>query len=211
VSVPWQPAARPRGLLLVGGEPAPVTAWVRRGLVACHIVPLPGWTALVPSEATSRASAPYDNALSALVARPVPGRMRPALGFLAVDGRAVVSVRSRGLRGGRRGGLRWVVSEPGSGVVRAPQLELARPSELAAAAGAPRAAGRAARVLAEPAGDAVAVLTALMDVLGLPGAHLLAGVPSGAGHVAAPTQQAVARFEARAAEEARHRAELENG
>jgi hypothetical protein len=207
VSVPWQPAARPRGLLLVGGEPARVTAWVRRGLVACHIVPLAGWTAIVPSEPVSRADPPYDNSLTVLVARPVPGRLRPALGFLVVDGRAVVSVRARGTRAT----LRWVVSDPGSGVVRAPHLELARPSDLAAAAGARRAAGRAARVLAEPSGDAERILAELMDALGLPGAELLGGVPAGVGHVAAPTQQAVARFEARAAEEARHRAELEDG
>jgi hypothetical protein len=64
-------------------------------------------------------------------------------------------------------------------------------------------------VLSRPAVDAVAVLSATMEVLGLPGADLLAGVAPGQGHVAAPTQQAVARFEARAAEEARHRAELE--
>jgi hypothetical protein len=194
-------------LLLLGGEAAPVTAWVRRGLVACHVVALPGWTALVPSEGSSRAAAPYDDALTVLVARPVPARLRPALGFLAVDGRAVVAVRARGLRGG----LRWVVSQPGVGVVRPPDLELARPSDLAATAGTARATRRVAEVLAKPSGDALAILAELIETLGLPGAELLGGVPSGRGQVAAPTQQAVARFDARAAEEARHRAELEEG
>jgi hypothetical protein len=207
VSVPWQPAARPRGLLLVGAAAAPVTAWVRRGLVACHVVPLGRWTGLVPSEPTSRAAAPYDDPLTLLVARPLPRRLRPALGFLVVEGRAVVSVRPSGLRGQ----LGWVVTDPATGVVRTPGLDLARPSELAAAAGVPRMAGRVARVLAEPAGDAVSVLTAALEVLGLPGAELIGGAPVSQGHVAAPTQQSVARFEARAAEEARHRAELEDG
>ena len=47
MSVPWQSAHGARGLLLVSGDPARVAGWVRRGLLACQVVPLGRWSALV--------------------------------------------------------------------------------------------------------------------------------------------------------------------
>jgi hypothetical protein len=205
VSVPWQSARAPRGLLLVRGEPARASRWVRRGLVTCDVVPRGEWTALVPAERTSRASAPYDDPVATLVGRPVPAGLRPALGFFVVDERAVVTVRTRGWRDVQR----WLVWEPGSGRVPVPALDVARPPDLVAAAQARTGPAAVAAVVADRSGDATGWLRGLLAVLGLPGSELLDAGTSPRGQVVAPTAQAVARFESRMAEQAQHRAELE--
>ena len=204
MSVPWQPAREARGLLLVSGGTGPVSAWLRRGLVACQVVPLGDWTAVLPTERHSRAEPPYDDAVAVLAARPVPRRMRGALGFFTVDGRAVVTAHGPGLRAA----VRWLVWEPGVGVVRAPHLELARPSDLVAAAGTGDARA-VTQVVAERNGRADRVIADLLSVLGLPGSELVGPDIGLRGQVVAPTAQAVARFDARMAELARHRSELE--
>jgi hypothetical protein len=205
VSVPWQPARESRGLLLVSGETGPVSTWVRRGLVACQVIPLGAWTAVLPTESSSRAEAPYDDAVTVLAARPVPRRLRPALGFLTVDGRAVVTVQGRGWRAATR----WLVWEPGVGLVRAPALELARPSDLVTAARASTDPRVVAELVAGRDGHADGVIVELLSVLGLPGADLVGPKVGLRGQVVAPTAQSVARFDARMAEQARHRSELE--
>ena len=195
MSAPWQPAQEARGLLLVSGETGPVSTWVRRGLVACQVIPLGSWTAVVPTESSSRAEPPYDDAVTVLAARPVPRRLRSALGFFTIDGRAVVTVQGPGWRTG----VRWLVWEPGAGLVRAPGLELARPADLLAAAGRQ----------GDPRAVADVVLTDLLSVLGLPGSDLVGPKVGLRGQVVAPTAHSVARFDARMAEQARHRSELE--
>jgi hypothetical protein len=202
VNVPWQPVAGTRGLLLVGGGPASVAAWVRRGLVACQVVPLGRWTAVVPAERVSRARPPYDDAVTVLAARRVPHRLRPCIGAFTSGGRAVLTVQPRGWRGGQR----WLVWEPGRGVVTAPGLAPARPVDLVRAAAGGRGLGG---VLADPRGDAELLLRRVWGALGLPGVELLAD--GGSGRVVTPSATAVSRFEARVAEDARHRAELEEG
>ena len=209
MSVPWQPAQEARGLLLVSGGTGPVSTWVRRGLVACQVVALDPWTAVLPTETSSRAEAPYDDAVTMLAARPVPRRLRSALGFFTVDGRAVVTVQGPGWRSGTR----WLVWEPGAGLVRAPGLELARPSDLLAAAGRQVDRSRDPRAVADLVasrdGRADAIILDLLSLLGLPGADLVGPGIGLRGQVVAPTAQAVARFDARMAEQARHRSELE--
>jgi len=205
VSEQWQPAPGSRGLLLVSAQPDPAARWVRSGLVACQLVPLGRWTALLPTEPTSRADEPYDDGPSVLVGRPLPRGLRPAFAFLVVEGRAAVVVQPRGLRAEQR----WLVWEPGAGHVPTPRLTLARPGDLASAAGRPGAARAVAAVVADGSGDADRVHADLMTALGLPGAELLGPAPGLRGQVVAPTAQAVARFDARMAEIARHRRELE--
>ena len=205
MSVPWQPAPDARGLLLVSGPPGPVSGWVRRGLVACRVVPLGSWTALVPAEPSSRAEPPYDDAVSVLAGRPVPRRLRPALGFFVVAGRAVVTLQAKGWRTG----VRWLVWEPGVGVVRLPGLEPARPGHLAPAAGAHAAVREVAQAVADRSGDADRVLAELLRALRLPGKELLLPGAATRGQLVAPTPQAVERFDRRMSEQARHRAELE--
>ena len=202
MSVPWQPAAGACGLLLVGGGPARVGAWVRRGLVSCHVVPLGRWTAVVPAESSSRAGPPYDDAFTVLTGRPLPVRLRPGLGLFTSGDRAVLTVQPRGWRATQR----WLVWEPGRGVVPTSGLPAAAPVDLERAVGGGRRVGA---VLADPGGDARQVLEQALAALGLPGRELLAGDP--VGRVVVPSPRTVARFEAQVAEEARHRAELEEG
>lgn len=205
MSAPWQPAHEARGLLLVSGETGPVSTWVRRGLVACQVIPLGSWTAVLPTEASSRAEPPYDDAVTVLAARPVPRRLRGALGFFTIDGRAVVTAQGAGWRSD----VRWLVWEPGVGVVPAPGLEQARPADLLAATGRPGDPRAVADVVAGRDGRADRIITDLLSVLHLPGADLVGPEVGLRGQVVAPTAQAVARFDARMSEQARHRSELE--
>jgi hypothetical protein len=160
---------------------------------------------VLPTESSSRAEPPYDDAVTMLAARPVPRRLRSALGFFTIDGRAVLTVQGRGWRPV----VRWLVWEPGAGLVRAPDLELARPSDLLAAAGRHGGPRAVADVVATRDGRADVIITDLLSVLGLPGADLVGPGVGLRGQVVAPTAQAVARFDARMAEQARHRSELE--
>ncbi len=209
MSVPWQPAPHGRGLLLLRGTPEAAARWVSRGLVAAHVVPLSGWTGVVPVESLARP--PYDDPLAVLAVRPVSSRLRPSLGVFAVAGRAVVAVQPAGWRPVPR----WLVWQPGRGVVRAPGLRDARRHDLLAAAGAvPRgrqAAEALGAVLGDPRRDALGLVAEVMDVLGLPGAGLFTGTdaPEAHGRLVEPVAKEVARFDARMLEEARHRAELE--
>jgi hypothetical protein len=204
VSVPWQSTGRARGLLLVGADPAPVTTWVRRGQVACELVGLLEWTALLPAEPHSRARPPYDDPVALLASRPLPRRLRPGLGFFVVGERAVVTVQGRGWRPGQQ----WLAWEPGAGVRPLGELDPARPSHLVAAAGH-GLPGTVMDVLRSTGGDADHTIADLMSVLRLPGSELVLDTARPRGQVVAPTAQAVSRFDARMHEQARHRAELE--
>lgn len=207
MSVPWQSARHGRGLLLVRGEPDQAARWAARGLVAARVVPLAGWTAVLPAADSSRALPPYDDALTVLASRPVSHRLRSSLGLFAVDGRAVVTAH----RGGWRTVQRWVVWQPGRGVVRTPRLRLARPVDLVAAARAETrgALPEVAELLRDTRGDAVGLLADLMAALGLPGSALLSGDRPTEGEVVEPGERGIARFNALVLEDARHRAELE--
>jgi hypothetical protein len=204
VSLPWQPTGRARGLLLVGAEPGPVTAWVRRGQVACELVALLEWTALLPAEPHSRAQPPYDDPVPLLASRPLPRRLRPGLGFFVVGERAVVTVQGRGWRSGQQ----WLAWEPGVGVRALPGLDRAGPSGLVAAAGH-GLPGSVMAVLRSTGSDPDRIIADLMSVLRLPGSDLMLDTARPRGPVVAPTAQAVSRFDARMHEQARHRAELE--
>ena len=204
MSVPWQSTGGARGLLLVGAEQGPVSSWVRRGQVACELVALLEWTALLPAEPLSRAQAPYDDPVAMLAARPVPRRLRPGLGFFVVGERAVVTVQGRGWRPGQQ----WLAWEPRVGARRLDGLPPARPSDLVAAAGH-GLAGSVLEVLRSTGGDADRTIADLMSVLRLPGSDLVLDTARPRGQVVAPTAQAVSRFDARMHEQARHRAELE--
>jgi hypothetical protein len=204
--VPWQSARHGRGVLLLRGEPEHVARWAARGLVATRVVALPSWTAVLPAEPTSRASAPYDDALTVLASRPVAHRLRAALGLFAIDGRAVVTVQGQGWRAVQRA----VVWQPGRGATRAPGLRVARPGDLLTAAGAGTRGVSSAvgTLLRDGSGDALGMLGELMTLLGLPGTGLLLDAePTELGELVEPDHRVVARFDALMLEEARHRAE----
>lgn len=197
-------------MLLVRGEPNLVATWAHRGLIPVHIVPLAGWVAVLPA-GRSCATPPYDDPLKTLAGRPVPSRLRSAIGLFAVNGNAVISAH----RAGWRATQTWIVWSPGQGVVRAPQLVAGRPADLTSAAGIrDRTARRRVRdILLDEGGYVAGVLGEVLAVLALPGLGLLEGgqePASVAGSVKVqPGQQHVARFERIISDEARHRAELE--
>lgn len=205
---PWQG----RGMLLLRGEPEPVATWAERGLMPVHVVPLAGWTAVLTA-GPSQAMAPYDDALKMLAGRPVPSRLRPAIGLFAVDDKAVISTQPAGWRATQK----WFVWSPGEGVVQPEQLVAGRPADLVAVAGTrERGARRLVRdILVDAGGDVRGLLSDVLDLLSLPGSDLLDGGqdPVTAHHCTTvePDQECLARFEKIIGDEARHRAELEEG
>ena len=204
--LPWQG----RGMVLLQGGPEAVASWAQRGLLPVHVVPLGGWTAVLPA-GPSRAVPPYDDTLKTLAGRPVPSCLRPAIGLFAVDGNAVVSAHSRGWRQIQR----WFVWVPGEGVLRPGELVAGRPADLVAAS---RTRDRTARrwvreLLVDGSGDASYFLAGLLELLALPGSDLLDGrrdPVATRGYIRVePGDQHVARFEKIISDETRHRAELE--
>ncbi|USQ78401.1 hypothetical protein [Ornithinimicrobium faecis] len=154
------------GLLLLRGGLSDVSAWVRRGIVPAAVVPMEGWTAVLPEE-RSFAEPPYTNGGLLLAGRHVPRKLGPGLGFWIVEGRAVITVQTRGRRG-----IRWVVWEPERGVVTPPDLPVAGPVTLQRVAGAGRR-NELVEILHEVYVQPDRLLAAVVAVLELPGAKLL--------------------------------------
>jgi len=196
-------------MLLLQGEPDPVATWAERGLMPVHVVPLEGWTAVLPA-GPSRATAPYDDTLKTFAGRLVPSRLRSAIGLYAVDGNAVISAHACGWRATQR----WFVWSPGEGVIQPRQLVAGRPADLIAVAGTRERGVRSLvrDILIDGGGDASGLLADLLDLLALPGSDLLDGgqdpatVPGST--IVEPGAQHVARFQKTVSDEARHRAEL---
>jgi len=197
-------------MLLLQGGPDPVASWAQRGLMPVHVVPLEGWTAVLPA-GPSQASPPYDDTLKTLAGRPVPSRLRSAIGVFVVDGKAMISAHPCGWRAVQR----WFVWSPGEGVVQPRQLVAGRPADLVAAAGTrDRTARRRVRdMLVDAGGDAPGLLRELLAALDLPGSDLIDGRQDPAAVPGAtkvePGEQHVARFERIISDEARLKAELE--
>jgi hypothetical protein len=197
-------------MLLLAGEPDSVASWARRGLVPVHVVPLDGWTAVLPA-GPSRAMPPYDDALRSLAGRPVASRLRPAIGLFVVEANAVISAHNSGWRATQR----WLVWSPGEGMVQPRRLPAGRPADLVAAAGTRgTSARRGVRdVLVDGGGGAPGLLGELLAMLDLPGSGLLDGgqdpVAAPGAILVEPGEQDVARFERIVNDEVRHRAEME--
>ncbi|MCE1180035.1 MAG: hypothetical protein LWW86_13570 [Micrococcales bacterium] len=190
-------------------DPAATARWVERGLVAAHVVPAHGWTAVLPAETGTRADHPYDDPALALASHPASTRMRPALGFFVLQGRGAVTVQD----GRFTRATQWLVWEPGVGLVRPDGLRRPAPRALlhashALARGVEEEELRG--ILTDPRGSALEWLLAVIDLLGLPGGGWLSGADSprlvpGA-RVAEPTLGAVERFHSVVREDADDRA-----
>lgn len=165
---PRQPPAVTRGLLLCAGPLQEVAAWAARGVVAVVVAPLGERTVLVPQDRPAVA-APYDDAATLCAARPAPVRAAPTLGCWLIGQRAVLTVQSR--RRSRQ--VSWVVWDPEHGVLHPPGIERASPRQVVAAAGGGSRAELSA-MLAERHHSPVRLLQAVLEILGLPGATLLA-------------------------------------
>lgn len=196
-------------LLLVRGEPERVTEWAGQGLVAVRVVPLSdGWVGVLPAGDRAAAAPPYDDAVGVLLARPVSRRLLPAIGSAQVGSRRVWSVVPQMLRPRRR----WLVWEPGAGLVRPGSLRAATVADLAAAAGRREERETLSRVLRDGRGDAARVVADVHAVLGLPGSELAAGELPGAGAsgstLVEPRSEDVGRFDRAVHEDRRWRAEV---
>lgn len=203
------PQARSRrtGMLLLHGDAKTTSAWVRQGVVPSYVVPLAGWTAIVPG-GPSQAGTPYDDPVRLLLARRVPSRMRAAIGLFRLDERAVVVVHPRGWRALPR----WLVWERGEGVSVLPGHPAARPGDLAMAAGVVPESVRAIRdILTDRTALLEDLLPDLMGALALPGERLLSGQVKDADGAALiePESRAVERFSRVTKEDREIRTELE--
>jgi hypothetical protein len=202
----------PTALLAVRGQVDGVRTWVSGGLVPAWVVPAASWTLIVPAGPPATAP-PYDDPVTMLGGRPVPGRLRPAVMLVADGNRAVVTVQVAG-RSARR---RWLVWSRGVGMAdvadlpRAPLGLLAHLAGDGDQAGSGPALGAARRrdaLRAALAGDertGARVVDDLLAALELPGTGIAAGrvevaALSGALRVD-PDRQVVARFDAVAQQE----------
>lgn len=166
-------------MLYLRGDRRRVDAWVRHGSAPCFVVPLAGWTGVVPSGPVA-VPPPFDEAHTVLAARGVPSGMRNAIGLFDIDGRVVLTVHPVGWRAITR----WLVWEPGRGIASMHQLPSASTANLVRAAGVSDATATDVRaVLADRTAGVADVLGELVDLLELPGDRMVLGkgVKSAAG------------------------------
>ncbi len=155
------------GLLLSRAPFEEVMAWAAKSVVPVVVAPLQGRTVLVP-RGRPAVGAPYDDAATLCAARPAPQKLAPTIGCWVIDERAVITVQS----GHWRRQVRWVVWDPERGVLRPPGVEIATPQQVVAAAGG-GSRPELTSMLAERHHPPARMLTAVLAVLGLPGAELL--------------------------------------
>ncbi|MEP6651559.1 MAG: hypothetical protein ABJA74_16840 [Lapillicoccus sp.] len=203
----------PRGILLVQGGVAAAVSWAESGVSPLAVVPEDGrWTAVLPVGEMTKARRPYEDAMTMLLNRPVPHRLRPAVGVGVVGRRTVLCVTPGRWRAVRR----WLVWQPGHGVVHPGGLPVARLADVVAAAGVddPGAIGELADVLHDPAGNARAVAGDLLTVLGLPGGTYLDGSAETAdafgASVVAPKPAVVRRYDKAVRDDVSWRDEMED-
>ncbi|GAA4353186.1 hypothetical protein GCM10023145_19400 [Angustibacter luteus] len=201
-------------MLVLRGRLDGVRAWARSGLVPVWIVPDVAWTLVVPA-GPAESAPPYDDPVALLGGRPVPGRLRPVMCFVADGPRAAVT-----LQRGRRQDARWLGWTGEIGPHRVDDLPLASPDLLAelAGVGAQARTDRRAdlREALRPDGRSGAdVVDDLLRALGLPGAGLTLGAVAAGDLPGAvriePDDKLVQRFDRYAADEARLSAQLEEG
>ncbi|MGB7449000.1 MAG: hypothetical protein WA892_07725 [Ornithinimicrobium sp.] len=157
----------PRGLWLCRGHTEEVNAWAAKSVVPLLVARRGPHTAVVP-RGSSAVGAPYDDAATLCAARPAPKKVAPAIGFWVIDDRAVITVQAASLR--RR--IRWVIWDPERGVIRPPGVEVATPQQVLSAAG-DGDREELVDMLSERAHPPSRLLSAVVTVLGLPGADAL--------------------------------------
>lgn len=184
---------RVRGVLLVKGTPSETEAWVRRGVVAAHVVPVQGWVGICPAESQTRVPEPYDAVIPALAGHPLRRGQRPGLGFFVTRDdsgeRALLTVQA----GRVRTRTQWLAWTPGRGTHTLPPLPAPSIADLAAAIGRPGARGRVLEALRSKRASADEWLTGIMLALDVPAVDLILGPPR-AVPVTEPEDKAVETF-----------------
>ena len=191
-----------RGVLLIRGTPAETEAWVRRGVVAAHVVPTGSWVGVCPAESQTRAPEPYDAVVPALAGHPLRRNQRPGIGFFATRDeageRALLTLQS----GRVRSTTAWLAWTPGRGTHTLPPLPSPSIADLAAAAGRPGARGRVLDALRATRTGVDEWLTGVMLALGLPAVDLILGPPR-AVPVTEPEKRSVQTFASLTADDLR--------
>jgi len=168
------PPIRP-ALLLLRGQLDTIVRWLGKGVTPAVVAGYPqGWVAVTPATGVSLAAPPYDDASSTLLARPVPRRHRPALGWRLVGPRLMVCVVSDSVAARPA----WLAWDPGHGLVSPGGLPAGSAGQLARAAGAASQVEQVRAVLHAPHGRALEVAAELFEVLGLPGMEVFTGMES---------------------------------
>ena len=198
------------GLLLVRAGAVKTREWALDGLGPVVVIPDPsGWTVLVPHGGRTFAAPPFDDAVGALLGRPVRRRLLPTIGVALVGTRLAISIVPAVLRPVRA----WLVWEPGAGLVRPPGLTPATVAQLAAAADRREQRDLAAAMLADGRGSAGRVLRDLFEALALPGADLAIGARGPLSEPGAvlvePSREDVGRFDRTVHEVRRWREEVD--
>lgn len=193
-----------RGVLLIRGIPSEAEAWVRRGIVAAHVVPVAAWVGICPAEAQTRVEEPYDLVVPALAGHPLRSGQRPGIGFFAtIDDsgeRGLITLQTGRMR--VRSRTQWLAWTPGRGTHTLPPLPAPSIAELAAAAGHPGAKGRVLDALRTRRGSVDEWLTGVMLALGLPAVDLILGAPRGV-PIIEPEDKSVRTFTALTADDLR--------
>ncbi|HKJ12055.1 MAG TPA: hypothetical protein VJ976_06655 [Ornithinimicrobium sp.] len=164
---PATPGTGPLGLWLCRGRAREVNDWAAKSVVPLLVARRGAHTAVVP-RGSSAVGAPYDDAATLCAARPAPAKVAPAIGFWVIEDRAVITVQARTWR--RR--IRWVVWDPEQGVIRPPGVDIATPQQVLAAAGG-GSRSELVEMLGERHHTPPRLLSAVVTVLGLPGADVL--------------------------------------
>ena len=162
----------PPALLLLRGHVDTIGRWLGKGVTPAVVAGYPnGWVAVTPATGVSLAAPPYDDAGSTLLARPIPRRHRPALGWRLVGPRLLVCVVPDTVAARPA----WLAWEPGHGLVSPGGLPAASAAQLAQAAGAAGQVEGVREVLHAPHGRALEAAAELFEVLGLPGIEVFTG------------------------------------
>ncbi|MGB3257678.1 MAG: hypothetical protein WBA72_06775, partial [Ornithinimicrobium sp.] len=183
----------PVGLWLTRAMMPDVDAWAAKSVVPVLVHRLGLHTALVP-RGRSVVGAPYDDATMMCAARPAPVKLSPAMGFWVIDDRAVITVQSKQWR--RQ--IRWVIWDPQVGMMRPPGVDIASPQQILSVARGGRR-DELIDMLAERHHPPQRLLSAVVNLLGLPGAEVLldAGVTESweGAHAHEPDEREVDFFE----------------
>lgn len=200
------------GLLLVSGSLPRVRRWAATGLIRVEVAPLDEWwTALVPV-AGAAAADPYDEPWTLLINRPIPWRLRPAIGVLVHEDQTLIVVTPKRPRGSQR----WLAWRRGIGAVEVEPLPRAALRTLLVAADRdePWTLGRLREVLDDPAGSPLDFACDVLDLLDLPGQDVVRGRArlaelAGAERVEADPAR-LAEFDQVVADERANRSEVQN-
>ncbi|MCA1782513.1 MAG: hypothetical protein ABR616_06195 [Dermatophilaceae bacterium] len=191
-----------RGVLLVKGTPPETEAWVRRGVVAAHVVPVGTWVGVCPAEARTRAPEPYGEVIPALAGHPLRRSQRPGIGFFVTRDdtgeRGLLTLQS----GRVRARTSWLAWSPARGTHTLPPLPSPSIADLATAAGRPGAKGRVLDALRDRRTSVDEWLTGVMLALGLPAVDLILGAPRGV-PVTEPEEKSVETFASLTADDLR--------